>query len=83
VDGFKFVKLYEPELLVVAVREAPVFTSVAVTLAPETIAPEGSVTVPLICPVSAWPKTKDETTNRSARIASTRIMFVLIKLSPL
>ena len=67
----RFVKLYEPALLVVLVREAPVFTSVTVTFAPGTIAPEGSVTVPVIRPEPANCAINGVAITANPRIAKT------------
>src|SRR5512146_701200 len=45
---------YSPDSLVWVVKVAPRSTLVTVTLAPATTAPEGSVTVPAMVPVSFW-----------------------------
>src|SRR5579871_5298272 len=59
--------VYAPELLVVALRIAHVPTDLAVTVAPLTTAPLGSVTVPVIVPVSLCPNTYTEQRARTLR----------------
>jgi hypothetical protein len=49
--GVTSTKMYRPASLLVAVRELLVATSVSVTVAPATTAPDGSVTVPATVPV--------------------------------
>src|SRR5579864_5691649 len=59
--------VYAPELLVVTLRVAPVPTDFVVTVAPLTTAPLGSVTVPVIVPVSLCPNTYTEQRARTLR----------------
>jgi hypothetical protein len=47
-------KEYKPAAVVTVEAEIPVAWLFAVTLAPGTIAPEGSVTKPLMPPLPAW-----------------------------
>src|SRR5271157_1838633 len=76
VCGGRLVMLYSPADFVVVVRASPVSIEVAVTLAPTTTAPVVSVTVPLIDPVSAWPKAQIE---NSARIASKETILSVVR----
>src|ERR1039458_6223477 len=52
--GVNDTKLYKPASLVTVCSATPVAWLRAVTLAPLTIAPEGSVTRPLMLPLPAW-----------------------------
>jgi hypothetical protein len=64
---------------VVASRVKPVFTDLTVTLAPETTAPVGSLTVPLIWPSSVWPKANtEESASTKKTIGSLYFMEVLL-----
>src|SRR6267142_6865825 len=54
-----------PDELVVASRTVPVAAALATILAPTTTAPVESVTVPVIWPVSVWPKANVEHNNNT------------------
>ena len=67
---------YDPALLVTVDRVKPVSSLLTVTLAPGTMPPVLSVTVPRMLAVMRWAKlgTATLTDNRSARTATLRIM---------
>src|SRR5450759_2601148 len=73
--------VYSPADFVVAIRTSPVSIEVAVTVAPTTTAPVLSVTVPLIPPVSAWPKAQTENRVKIASRESNFNVFRFIALS--
>src|SRR5579864_5294583 len=75
--------VYAPELLVVALRTAPVPTDLAVTVAPLTTAPLGSVTVPVIVPVSLCPNTYTEQRARTLKKHSNFVMAFMPFVTPL
>jgi len=56
------------------VRAAPVPEFVAVTVAPCTTAPEGSVTTPAIEPVPAWPAATMHKANKTTQFNRTLIL---------
>jgi len=74
---------YVPAELVVVVRTVPVAVFLAVTAAPATTAPDGSVTVPLIIPVSVWQNMRGETTairvSSAANLARACIVRSLLR----
>src|ERR1700730_10865393 len=64
------VNLYPPSDPVVVDRVALVPSLVRVTVAPRTSAPEASVTVPRIAPVSTWARRGETIRNRTATPAA-------------
>src|SRR5271157_400938 len=76
VSGLRFGMVKMPEELVAESRVRPVLTDFAVTLALEMTAPLASLIVPVIWPVSAWPKAQ---TENSARIASKEMMHSVVR----
>jgi hypothetical protein len=65
--------VYVPDPLVVVERLAPVAVLVTEIVAPVTKAPDGSVTVPMIVPVSVCEKAGSETKASKARTAANRV----------
>jgi hypothetical protein len=60
----------------VALRTAPVSADLTATAAPGTTAPFGSVTRPVICPVSSCAKAVAESAKSSAAVTKT-LNFIL------
>src|SRR5271157_6304171 len=76
VSGLRFGMVKMPAELVAESRVRPVLTDFTLTLAPETTAPLASLIVPVIWPVSVWPKAQIE---NSARIASKEINLSVVR----
>src|SRR5215470_4203521 len=70
--GGRFVIIKKPSSLVVAIRSSPVSSDLAWTIAPGTLAPFGSYTLPVSWPELICPKATPDrkaTTNRAVRSA--------------
>src|SRR4030095_11407393 len=67
--------MYVPSGRLMRVRAKAWPSCVSVTLAPETTAPEPSLTVPRIVPVSTWAKAVAATTHRQTTATAVRAPF--------